>query len=149
MAIIKEFLCPGHGPFESDKPICPRGCTVAEREFRTAPAYHDGTHTKVDRLVRGEMDKMGITNIRSSREGETARIESPAMRQQAEFQKQVRAKYSKPWQALPKGENAVATVLAQHKAPATDATAAIRGSKPTYEAVQDKQGLKLDISKAA
>lgn len=165
MGILKEFVCLGHGPFESDKPICPRGCTATEREFRTAPAYHDGNNNRVDRLVRSQVDAMGLGNIKTNlREGETARIESPAMRQQADFQNAIRKKYPSNWGALApggtmnvktgavdnagRGAGAVATVT-EHHAEATDAVTKLRGSRPTYEAVRDQQGLKMDVSKAA
>ena len=163
MAIVKEYFCPGHGAFESDRPICPSGCTVAEREFRTAPAYHDGNNARVDNLVRSQVDAMGLGNIKTgTREGETARIVSPAMRQQAEFQAAIRKKYPSNWAGVQKGgtmridtkevigggPGAPAT-LAAHHAESADLTAPLRGTRPAYEAVQDKQGLKLDISKAA
>ena len=149
MGIQKEYLCPGHGPFESDRPVCPRGCTVAEREFRTAPAYHNGKTSRTDDLIRSQVEAFGLSDIRSAREGETARIPTAGARRQAEFQAALSKKYPSNWAALPKGENAIPAVLAAHNAPATDATAALRGSKPKYEAVRDPACMKVDVTKAA
>lgn len=151
MAIVKEFSCPGHGDFESTEARCPHGCTVvAEREFRTAPAYHNGNAKRTDALVRSQVEAMGLSNIRSSREGETARILSPEARKMAEFQAAVKNRYPSLWGAIPK-DGGVPAVLAQHKAPATeslDKQALAQHKRPT-EFIQDKQGLKVDLTKAA
>jgi hypothetical protein len=41
MAILKEWRCLGHGPFENFDGKCPKGCpsSLVQREIRTAPAY--------------------------------------------------------------------------------------------------------------
>lgn len=166
MAIAKEYICPGHGPFESDRPICPSGCTVAEREFRTPPAFHNGTTSKTDDLIRSQVEAFGLSNIRSAREGETSRIPSAGEKKQAEFQKAIRQKYPSNWGAIApggtmnvrtgaveksdRGPGAAATI-AQHGAEPANVIeqTGLKGAKPAYQAVQDKQGLKVDISKAA
>lgn len=168
MGVRKEFFCPGHGSFESDAPRCPHGCTIPpEREFRTAPAYHSGRTARTDSLIRSQVDAMGLGNIKTNmREGDTARITSPAMRKQMDFQASILAKYPSNWGALPaggtlnvktgeiehadRGKGAVAA-LGTHHAEAADVVAAagLRGAKHAYEAVRDPQNLSLDVGKAA
>lgn len=150
MAVIKEYFCPGHGDFESAEARCPHGCTVvAEREFRTAPAYHNGNFRKTDNLVRSQVEAMGLSNIRSSREGEVARIQSPEAKRMEEFQKAVKNRYPSLWGSMPQGGAPAA--LAAHKAPATqaiDKQALAQHKRPT-EIIRDPQNLKMDVSKAA
>lgn len=166
MAVIKEFSCPGHGPFESTEPRCPHGCTVvSEREFRTAPAHHSGKTKRTDDLVRQQVEAFGLTNIRSSRQGETARIQTPQERQMAEFQKAVKNRYPSLWGQVPKGGvfkaglgpegetpgGGAIGALAAHGAPATEAInkEALAQHKPTVQQIRDPQNLKVDLTKAA
>lgn len=152
MGIVKEYFCPGHGDFESDKPICPKGCSVAaEREFRTPPAYHNGKTARTDRMVREQVESFGLSNIRSSREGETARIASPQEKKMEEFNRAVRAKYPSPWGKLPQGDNAIPAVMSQYHAepgPTIDKQALSEAKRPT-QYIRDPQNLKVDVSKAA
>lgn len=70
MAIIKEWRCAGHGPFEGPEGKCPWGCPprFVVQEFRTAAAYHDGTTANTDRTLRGLADSVGLTDM-SNRNG--------------------------------------------------------------------------------
>lgn len=165
MPILKEFFCPGHGPFEAYEPRCPRGCTIdSDRDFRTAPAIHDGNTRRVDDLVRSQVEAMGLTNIRTNlREGDTAKIQSPAFAQAQAHQDAIRKKFPSPWGQVPKagvfkaglgpegevaGGGAVGAIAA-HGAQPADTTAPLRGAKFRYEAVRDPDALKVDVSKAA
>lgn len=151
MAIVKEWTCPGHGDFESAEPRCPKGCSVvAEREFRTAPAYHNGTTKRTDDLVRGQVEAFGLSNIRSARQGETARIQTPAEKRQAEFQQAIRNKYPSNWGAVPK-EGGVPAVLGAYNAPAGQAIdkEALAQHKPKVTVIRDHENLKVDVKKAA
>ena len=164
MAVLKEFNCPGHGDFESFEARCPHGCTVvAEREFRTAPAYHNGSTRRTDSLVRSQVESFGLSNIRSSREGETARIQSPQERQMAEFQKAVKNRYPSLWGQVPKGGKlevgrgivneggGAPAAMAAHGAPTTggiDKNVLAQNKRPT-QIIRDPQNLKVDVSKAA
>jgi hypothetical protein len=106
----------GHGEFEATEPRCPHGCTVvAEREFRTAPAYHNGKTKRTDSLVRSQVESFGLSNIRSARQGEASRIQSPAERKMAEFRESVHKKYPKLWGSIPK--EGVPAALTQYGAP--------------------------------
>lgn len=70
MAVIKEYVCKAHGPFESRKPKCPYGCsgTMVEREFRTAPAMM-GMSRVVDKALQGTADSFGLTDMRHNSNG--------------------------------------------------------------------------------
>jgi len=75
MSVMKEWKCALHGPFEGTHPICPTlGCMSDEvsREFRTAPAYHNGQTARTDRGLRRTADMMRIDNWRSARAGESS-----------------------------------------------------------------------------
>lgn len=151
--VVKEHVCPAHGDFENETGLCPWGCSVpAEREFRTAPAYHNGKTQRTDRLVRDQLDSMGVSNIRSARAGEASRIQDPRMAKMHEFQKAVRNKYPKMWGEIPDGS--VSAALAAHHAPAVNALAESKdmmaAEKRPVEYIQDKRGdIKLDVTKAA
>lgn len=75
MAVIKEFCCVEHGDFEGSHPICPgMGCCSDEvtRVFRTAPSISKGKFKRFDASTRRSADMMGISNFRSTREGEVS-----------------------------------------------------------------------------
>ena len=75
MSIMKEWKCALHGAFDGTHPICPEmGCMSehVEREFRTAPAYHNGLTARTDRGLRKSADMMGISNWKSARMGESS-----------------------------------------------------------------------------
>ena len=177
MAVVKEYFCPGHGPFEGTKPICPKGCTVAEREFRTAPSIGNAGTRRTDDLIRSQVEAMGLSNIRTNlKEGDTARINTPAVNQALAHQEAIRKKFASPWGTVPKagvfkaglgpegeiaGGGAIAAFAGQKTRAAVEVEAQsgmamnadfaqpVRGLKHAYEAVKDPQGLKVDVSKAA
>jgi hypothetical protein len=72
VAIIKEFACLEHGPFEGSHPICPEyGCasTHVTQEFRTAPKIRHGITRRTDAGLRTSSEMYG-KDWRSAREGE-------------------------------------------------------------------------------
>lgn len=174
MAVVKEYLCPGHGPFEATRPRCPHGCTVvSEREFRTAPAFHDGTTRRTDDLVRSQVEAFRLSNIKTNlREGDTAKFSDPKV---AAHQQAIAKMFPSPWGQVPKGgklkvgtgeiegsgPGAAAVYPSMKKQSAaeveqvlgspmnSDVAEPMRGKKFSYEAVKDKEGLKMDVSKAA
>jgi len=74
MAITREFICLGHGPFESKrlKPKCPHGCSgkFVRQEFRTAPAI-GGVAKHVDRELNHLASDYKLTDIRNGADGES------------------------------------------------------------------------------
>lgn len=76
MAIVREFCCDVHGPFESTKkaPHCPYGCSgsVVYWSPRTPPSVRtDGVMVGMDRLQTRIADEQGLGNMRSQYEGES------------------------------------------------------------------------------
>jgi hypothetical protein len=75
MAVLKEWACIIHGPFESTHAICPgEGCdsSAVVREFRSAPAFKSDYTKRTDAGIRRSADMYRINNFRSAKEGEAA-----------------------------------------------------------------------------
>lgn len=165
MAIIKEWFCPAHSTFENETGICPHGCTVAEREFRTPPAYHAGKTRRTDEMLRSQVEAFGLSNIKTNvREGETVRMQSESERRIAAMQDKMkrmgRPDLAKTWGAMPKGgtqnfqtgqvenadrgQGAVAAMQTMHAEPtAALETTGVKGAKPAYQYVRDPQNLQV------
>jgi hypothetical protein len=72
VAILKEYVCAGHGEFEAFEPVCPQGCSgrFVRREIRTAPAIrHNGTRN-ADNISRQLADDFNLTDL-SSKDGDS------------------------------------------------------------------------------
>ena len=95
MAILKEYRCKAHGEFEAYAPECPYGCSArfVEREFRTAPAYHDGKTARTDRNLRGLAEQAGLTDMRNDpKSGESVMAATK------------RGNFKPQWGAVPEGK---------------------------------------------
>lgn len=71
MAVIKEWKCPLHGPFEGSHPICPHFNCESEgitQEFRTAPKVGSDRTRRVDKTLSGLASEYGLSNM-SNRDG--------------------------------------------------------------------------------
>lgn len=68
MGIIKEFMCHGHGIFETDKvpARCPYGCKTIFRYFSSPPNVGNGVAKRVDRIANAQMRSMGLTDMSNS-----------------------------------------------------------------------------------
>lgn len=76
MAVLKEFACKAHGPFEEIVeqdvvPGCPHGCSsrFVVREFRTAPAARNVVTGKMDALQRDIASDFGLRDIKVDKQG--------------------------------------------------------------------------------
>ena len=70
--IIKEWLCKGHGYFESTTPECPHGCTSVERAFLTAPGIRTNSNmTTADALQQRIAASYGLSNMKTPDIGQT------------------------------------------------------------------------------
>lgn len=81
MAIIKEWFCAEHGEFEASHPICPAlGCDSSDviQEHRTPPAIMSDTTKRTDAGLRKTADSYGLSNLRSAKEGESAKPNNQA-----------------------------------------------------------------------
>jgi hypothetical protein len=73
MAILREFRCLAHGPFEAFEPECPHGCSArfVAQEIRTAPGLKSAATKVADREIGNLAKSYGMTNIPTSRDGES------------------------------------------------------------------------------
>jgi len=76
MAVLKEFSCKAHGPFEEMveqdvTPECPKGCSPrwVTREIRTAPAARNVVTGKMDGLQRDLAHDFGLSDLKVDKEG--------------------------------------------------------------------------------
>lgn len=67
MAVLKEFRCAAHGPFESTSARCKAGCppSFVKQEIRTAPAYRRKNMSFIDSTLRGIADDHGLTDLKN------------------------------------------------------------------------------------
>src|SRR5579862_7318012 len=67
MAVMKEYRCAAHGPFENYDAICPAGCPRAfvKQEIRTAPSFQRKATRFVDQQLRGIAEDAGLTNLKN------------------------------------------------------------------------------------
>ncbi len=71
MAVIKEYRCFAHGPFESREAKCPKGCTAVIQEFRTAPGFKSDKTKSSDKAIQRMATKLGYSDM-SNRNGSVA-----------------------------------------------------------------------------
>jgi hypothetical protein len=73
MAIVKEYRCAAHGPFESTRPKCKYGCSprFVTQEFRTAPAIKSAGTKHLDREIGNLARDYKLTDIRNGEDGES------------------------------------------------------------------------------
>jgi hypothetical protein len=75
MAVLREWACLEHGPFEGSHAICPAlGCDsrAVSQEFRTPVGIRSGLTKRTDAGIRKSVDMYGLGNVRSAREGEAS-----------------------------------------------------------------------------
>lgn len=75
MAVLKEFACKAHGPFEEIveqdvTPSCPNGCSprFVVREIRSAPAARGVITGKMDTLYRDVAKDFNLSNLKIDKE---------------------------------------------------------------------------------
>lgn len=71
MAVMKEYICLGHGIFESTEPFCPSGCNTVNRIFLTAPGIRSQRTGNIDRTLVEVAKDLGLTDM-SNRNGSVA-----------------------------------------------------------------------------
>lgn len=98
--VVKEFLCHGHGPFESTEAICPHGCTLVERAFRTPVGLQTARTRSVDATLEtiAKEHKMGDINTR--RDAHSGRVVDQKTRKAMEQQEAVRQHLHKKFAGL-------------------------------------------------
>ena len=90
MAILKEYTCAAHGPFEAmvkqdQTPKCPNGCSkrFGSREFRTAPAARSVVMGRMDGLQRDMAHDFGLSNIKVDKDNGKSVIQN--LRSETDF----------------------------------------------------------------
>ena len=83
MAVIKEFNCKAHGPFEEFveqdvMPRCPHGCSprFVVREIRSAPAARGVVVGTLDTLQRGIAHDFGLSDLKVKRDDPSSVIQN-------------------------------------------------------------------------
>jgi hypothetical protein len=71
MAIKRDYNCRKHGFFEAWEAVCPQGCTTGIKiALLKAPGMISGRTKSADQTVKGLAQDFGMTNLKSTREGE-------------------------------------------------------------------------------
>jgi hypothetical protein len=85
MSIKKEWMCMAHGPFESAKPQCPKGCTTVERRFFTPTSIKTSDRTKnIDRTLETLAKDFGLSNMNNQNGTSAAKRPNPTQVNQME-----------------------------------------------------------------
>ena len=109
MAVIKEFRCKAHGPYEAFGPACPYGCSerMQVREIRTAPGFSTPHTQMTDQVVKDIASENGLTNM-SNRGGNSVMENLKKATKATEFAPswgKVGSKVNVGDLGIPKGEN--------------------------------------------
>ena len=79
MAVLKEFACAAHGPFEEmvngdETPRCPHGCSkrFVTREIRTPAATRGAVTGTLDQMQKGIADEFKLRDIKVDKEPGTS-----------------------------------------------------------------------------
>ena len=82
MAVLKEFACKAHGPFEDyvsegEIPGCPKGCSprFVIREIRQPPKARGVVMGRLDEMQKDLAQTYGLTNLKADKEGGTSMME--------------------------------------------------------------------------
>ena len=100
MGVVKEWLCHGHGGFESTEPVCPHGCTLVERAFRTPVGFQTARTRNVDATLDSIAREHKLGDINTRRDAHSGRVTDPKMRKMQEQQKAVREHLHKKFAGL-------------------------------------------------
>jgi len=91
MAVKRDYKCDQHGFFEAWEPVCPNGCEHGINVvFLRAPSYMSARTKTADRSLKGMAQEFGMSNIKSTREGESqqgyfTRNNAPVSKQEQEM----------------------------------------------------------------
>lgn len=103
MAVLKEWLCLAHGPFESsvESPDCPMGCDTVERAFFTPPGLGSSRTKNIDSTLESLASSHGLTDIGPAAMRRKALAAEKSQEQYKEFC--VRRFGGMGWGNVPKG----------------------------------------------
>ncbi len=113
MAVIKEWCCAGHGPFEGPDPVCPHGCTTVTQEFRTAPGGRSNKTRFTDSSLEAIAREYNLKDL-SNRKGSVMRSVAPVANDYQTRWEQFNGPAPKLKNGHIQGPDPVGTWLAQH-----------------------------------
>jgi len=93
MAVLKSYKCEEHGYFDAWEQACEHCDKVPEQVFLKPFSIKSDRTKKADRTLKGLAKDFGMTNLKSTREGESqtgyhTRNNKPMSRQEQEFANQ-------------------------------------------------------------
>lgn len=68
--ILRDYKCETHGFFENWHPTCPAGCEDVKQVYLRAPGIVSSRTRGTDATLKGLAKDFGMTDIKSTREGE-------------------------------------------------------------------------------
>ncbi len=98
--VVKEFLCPGHGYFDSTEAVCPHGCTLVERVFLTPVGFQTARTRNVDATLDSIAKEHKLGDINTRRDAHAARKLDPKVRKAQEQQEAMRQHLHKKFAGL-------------------------------------------------
>lgn len=163
--VIKEFLCFAHGPFEAREPVCPSGCTLVEREFRTPVGLRTRASIGVDKTLDTIARDYKLSDINTRRDATVGRVTDAktrkAMEQQVAMREHLTRKFSGShlvdtqhgvggWGGVPK-QGGVPAMMAASGAPTDNALESVKDAlvKPKTIPIRDPQNLSVKDAKVA
>lgn len=101
MAVLKEYLCHGHGKFETadEPPVCPRGCTSVERRFYTANGYIGSKSKNIDATYQQIANDFGLSDMNTHGGTTAARVLTKQQKDAQALEAKLRHRFAE----LPKG----------------------------------------------
>src|SRR5690242_16439759 len=98
--VVKEFLCYGHGRFDSTEAICPHGCTLVERVFHTPVGLQTARTRNIDATLDTIAKDYKLGDMNPRRDAHSARKIGPKVKKQMEQQEAIRKHLHKKFAGL-------------------------------------------------
>lgn len=98
--VVKEFICHGHGRFDSTEAVCPYGCTLVERVFITPVGVQTARTRSIDATLETIAQEHKLGDINTRRDAHSARKVDPKTRKAMEQQEAMRQHLQKKFTGL-------------------------------------------------
>lgn len=158
MGVQKEWICFGHGEFESEEGVCPRGCSTVERAFRTPVGVRGERTRNIDRTLDTLATSYGATDFHNDGGRGAARVHSTAhkaaMSQQEAYREHLARKFpgmtlaetpngTGAWGAVAKGGvyQQGGNIVDAQRGPGAPATLSASGAPATNAVAEVKEAL--------
>lgn len=128
MAVLHDWVCSGHGVFESTSGKCPYGCapSFVQMVHLQAPGLKSGRTKNIDKTLGNLASDFGLTDM-NNQNGTSAvvRPNSKAVRQQQELMGKL-GDTSQMWGNVPSGQSGINQALAGTRAMPDNALQIVR-----------------------